>query len=885
MNPTPPPDLLAARRRRLREAADTFGLEFAEVLGAVAGKTRVRIHLLGRRPRDLAALRPRLRRVGATADFPIALVTPDSTTPDDAFDFDVAPPGEGEFQFSLRPPGDFPVALDPFFESVRFRFVARPAAPADPRPAPPATPASRPPLEIDYLAKDYATFRQLLLDRLSVTMPDWKERHSADLGVMLVEVLAYAADHLSYQQDAVGTEAYLGTCRLRPSLRRHARLIDYRVHEGCNARAWMHLHAGRDATVYPRNLEFLAPRPAADESTRTEPYEVFAPVDSAPFPIRKAHNTIRLYDWHGAKPGLNAGATDATLVDWDDRAHARLGLKRSLRVGTVLLFEELRGPWTGAEADADPRHRHAIRLTHVRRVTDPLRRVGRFRRPLPLVDVRWDAADALPFSLWISTPPGGKPLDGDVPYSVARGNIVLADHGARREEKVPVRPSHPAPPAALAAEYPPAKPESALEATGLTFSEDLPRRPRSAAEMFVRDPRRAVPQLALRSENDRRTGLDRFTWLELRDPVLLADRVLRGLFADDLADALPAVRRALSRACPAAGAAPDPTLVDPTALRNAVKDDLLDVWLPKPDLLNSGPADAHVVVEMTDDRAARLRFGARGYGRPPTGDLVAEFRVGNGLAGNLPARAIREFRALGSVAGAIAAVTNPLPAVGGVDPEPADDVRRFAPHALRARLERAVAPRDYEAIARRHFGTVLQQVRATARWSGHEVHIRVALDPRGDETIDSKLLDDVTAVLHRYRRIGHDVRAVAARRVVPILRLNVCLTPRTLRLHVEEDLNELFSHRVRADGSFGLFHPDRFTFGDDLYVSQLVAAAVARPGVAHAEVTALHRSDRGPAGELAAGVLSLDPGEVVRFDNDPARPEYGRLCLHLEGGR
>ena len=65
---------------------------------------------------------------------------------------------------------------------------------------------------IDYMAKDFASFRRLMLDRLSVVMPDWKERNPADIGVVLLELLAYVGDHLSYYQDTVATEAYLGTC-------------------------------------------------------------------------------------------------------------------------------------------------------------------------------------------------------------------------------------------------------------------------------------------------------------------------------------------------------------------------------------------------------------------------------------------------------------------------------------------------------------------------------------------------------------------------------------------------------------------------------------------------------------------------------------------------
>ena len=78
-----------------------------------------------------------------------------------------------------------------------------------------------------------------MLDRLAITLPQWQERSPADLGVMLVELMAYAADHLSYYQDAIATEAYLGTARKRVSVRRHARLLDYLMNDGCNARVWV----------------------------------------------------------------------------------------------------------------------------------------------------------------------------------------------------------------------------------------------------------------------------------------------------------------------------------------------------------------------------------------------------------------------------------------------------------------------------------------------------------------------------------------------------------------------------------------------------------------------------------------------------------------------
>ena len=67
------------------------------------------------------------------------------------------------------------------------------ACPAQALPAP----------EINYLARDYGSFRQMILDRLAVTAPGWREQHVPDTAVAVVEILAYVADHLSYYQDAV----------------------------------------------------------------------------------------------------------------------------------------------------------------------------------------------------------------------------------------------------------------------------------------------------------------------------------------------------------------------------------------------------------------------------------------------------------------------------------------------------------------------------------------------------------------------------------------------------------------------------------------------------------------------------------------------------------
>jgi hypothetical protein len=130
--------------------------------------------------------------------------------------------------------------FDPQLAAVTFSFKVECGPDFDCKPVeapcPPELPAPPP---INYLAKDYGSFRTILLDRLNQLLPGWQAATEADIGVVLAELLAYVGDQLSYRQDAVTTEAYLLTARSRISLRRHALLVDYRVHDGCNARAWI----------------------------------------------------------------------------------------------------------------------------------------------------------------------------------------------------------------------------------------------------------------------------------------------------------------------------------------------------------------------------------------------------------------------------------------------------------------------------------------------------------------------------------------------------------------------------------------------------------------------------------------------------------------------
>jgi hypothetical protein len=163
--------------------------------------------------------------------------------------------------------------------------------------------------------------------------------------------------------------------------------------------------------------------------------------------------------------------------------------------------------------------------------------------------------------------------------------------------------------------------------------------------------------------------------------------------------------------------------------------------------------------------------------------------------------------------------------------------------------------------------------------------VMVALDPLGD-CLPPKLIDRITWALNKVKRIGHSVRVVLARRVVPILELRVVLPAHALRSQVESSLHELLSSRVMSDGKLGYFHPDRSTFGDGIHISELVSAACQHLGkrVLSVEVVNLHRRDLGASQELEDGLLRLHPQEIVRFENNPRLPRFGKLEIEMVGG-
>ena len=347
----------------------------------------------------------------------------------------------------------------------------------------------------------------------------------------------------------------------------------------------------------------------------------------------------------------------------------------------------------------------------------------------------------------------------------------------------------------------------------------------------------------------------------------------------------------LTSACPPRdGAAVDLTRPDPRAARAALTlDDGERTWTLQPDLVASSRLDAHVVAEPEPDGSVRLRFGDGVNGRLPGTQSVfdARYRLGGGRAGNVAAGRLLHWLprddGTSAVSGALLSVWNPLPAVGGTDPEDVDLVRQLAPFAYQRQL-RAVTTTDYADAAESVAG--VQRSVDRRRWTGSWYAHEVTVDPLAARADDPAVPAAVTDLLEVRRTTGVDVEVARPIYVALLVRLFVCLAPGYLAGTVAAQLRHALSARALPDGGTGLFHPDRFTFGQPLYVSDVVATAMAVPGVAWVDVTGFARLADPPsatAANLADGAIRVQAREVLRCDTDPSNPEAGRVELEMGG--
>jgi hypothetical protein len=179
----------------------------------------------------------------------------------------------------------------------------------------------------------------------------------------------------------------------------------------------------------------------------------------------------------------------------------------------------------------------------------------------------------------------------------------------------------------------------------------------------------------------------------------------------------------------------------------------------------------------------------------------------------------------------------------------------------------------------------VQRAAATFRWTGSWHTVFVTADRVGGVVVDADFERELRAHLERFRMAGYDLEVDGPRFVPLDVELLVCVEPEYFRAHVKAAVLDVLSSGVRADGTLGFFHPDRFTFGAPVYLSAIVAAAQAVPGAQSVTPLAFQRQRDDASSALDTGVLPMNRLEIARLDDDPSFPDRGVLELVMGGGK
>ncbi|MDT5156602.1 MAG: hypothetical protein QOH51_959 [Acidobacteriota bacterium] len=854
-----PGDRLAALRAR---SEDLTGIEFVQVVDK-CDQTRLRIYFLTD-PRDLSSPfedfgNPQVTPAPLSiTDFRI--YSPRGEAPDVEvilcpgpfdmlWDEDVEA-GRRYLEICVAEPGDFTEyrlkindkRIDRFFNDVQFSFKVG----CDDRldcadPLRDVAPEDLVDFPVDYLARDFVSFRNALLDFAAQRYPNWQLPIEADVGVMLLEAMAALGDEMSYLQDRLNREAYLETATERRSLRHMSRLLDYEIHDGRMASTLLELTVLPNVISVKGGSAVWAP---VEGSTpiRFELGEGMRERDEN-FPVDALWNpknfTVYLFD--DGQEYLEAGARE--LFVRNDPANPN-------NPGGVLFDQTAANLWSDGrllllrDHPADPSETdrlHVVRIVDVRLEHDDLFNIDVAR-------LSWAAEDALPFA---------------IPYQQLQlsGNLVPATAGESRTALFRMGPLNPsvdkqviqaveregpffsnADPSLLFGTNPCEELEEESATRPPIYLLSLPGTEESGLAFAdtVEDLRRTVPEIRVFEVN--KVSLPKDEWL--------FQRTLIDEGGDDQVF----------------------TLEDGTWRR------IVGHW-------RNGVEIVHR--DYASGAGFTVRFGDGEFGKlPAQGTLFrVDYRLGSGAKGNVPAGAVSALQIPSEtslLAAQLVGVDNPFPVVSGIDPETATEIKMLAPEAYKSETFFAVRPEDYGTQAEKL--KFVQRAQGSFFWTGSWLSAVTAVDPFGAFELSPSRRQQIEALLNCRRQAGRDVIVRNPKFVNLDLRIKLCISPHAFSAHVRVRVLEALFGKNGARPVRGFFDPDNFTFGTPLRRSALEAAIVAVEGVE--AVTGIEIRAHGVTDfkDFEALAYAIADDELIRVENSALRAERGSVTLLLEGG-
>lgn len=629
--------------------------------------------------------------------------------------------------------------VDGYFNDLRFTFKVHCDSRFDCRAADDICPVDEIiDAPIDYLARDFWSYRRAILEFASLRYPQWQGHLEADQGVMLAEVMAALGDELAFYQDLVSREATLETATHRRSLRHHARLFDYEIHDGLGASTWLQITVEDNGSGnLPRGMSVWS----ESDSGRVTIFQTgrgIASTSALPalgYPIDAKVNALRSYLWDEDETCLKAGATEIWV-----EGHVK---------NSLALYETL--------PDGTPSRKTIIRTDP----DDPSLPARRFLADL--IDVTEEEDTLLGHAISRLTFDEDQPFahDLDLTSLFVCGNIVPATVGKDHDTYFTVG----ADPGTLGL------PDDIAEAMMRTVERE--------------GPDSAVTHILSISDSD----TDGIVWLgekpDTAVPEILLDEVIWN-GSEFSSQRTWEWRRSLVGQNASRKDDPHFTLED-------------GMWRAVVSYRNQTEIFTHS--DYVGPSGMSVRFGDNQFGLTPAVNSIfrLRYRTGNGSINNLAADALTHLDAA-TIAPLEITVTNPLPINTGQEPQTTGRIRQSAPEAWKAITYRAVRPEDYAEAAERL--SWVQQAGVRVRWTGSWLSNFVTTDPLAANHLSPERRIELADWLDRFRLSGRDVRVSDPEYANIDLDIRVCVEEDMEGVHIRKRILKSLTGDRETSGFF-----------------------------------------------------------------------------------
>lgn len=670
--------------------------------------------------------------------------------------------------------------------------------------------------DVDYLTRDYRGFREQLIQLITRGGSRSSERSAADLGMVVLEALAYTFDHLAYAGDRVSSEGYLRTARSRQSVRMHAALGDYVLDRGSTSIGFQHFSLPAGSLLLPAGV---AVGPRLEPGQNPDDRDLFETTASVNVDARHNFFTLRRAVGAGAQVLWLGGPRREAIDLWSiglrpgmplalvSRDHAEAVTIAAVQGSAVLLAHPSRSTYIAGGSD---RAAHVVgNLVGVRR--------GRRRD-------------------WTAIGRGGG----------TRDDLTATVYFHRRVALVQAL-------AAFAERHRDAWRDN-------VHREHAWRSARRSANLAVCQLRRTAPQALSDALAGRIDELLTEAATSLRDLVKDLGHALPAELLPTRYVSVPRQRLALPPEAPPLWLDGETTLEVSTLVggRNLR-------WTEVEDLLRSGPNDRHYVVEILGDRDVALRFGDGQHGAmpPPGAPILARWVVGDPALGDVGRGALA--LAFGGIAAKLtpsAPTSNPLATTGARPAEPLDRVA----DRLRLHLANPATP-----VTRGDYIALFEQRPDVVEAAVLPVHgsiVRVAV--RFAETADfGTTLHALEQWADQTHLVGTRVRVSLARplyvSVTAIVQVHPEAEPATVQGRCKVAVRDLFAAA------------DRRRMGVSCTRSEVLRALESAIGVEWSDVIVFDRAASSIA--TARELVIAGPDELLRCIDDPEVDATGRVKI------